>query len=77
MSDSHTESWSELYRLALREMNVPRRKELIDQARLVIFDRMLELCDLSDAHRVEDGDLEVALRELWKAENEKSRDFAA
>jgi hypothetical protein len=76
MSDPPAEGWRELYRLALNEMNVPRRKELIDQTRLAIFDRMLDLCDLSDAHHVEDGDLEAALRELWKAENKESRDFA-
>jgi hypothetical protein len=71
------ERWRELYQSALVEANRSRRKQLIDEARLAIFDRMLELCDFSDAHRVEDGDLEAALRELWKAENKESGESAA
>jgi hypothetical protein len=64
-----TERWQEPYRAAVREFDPVKQRPLIDQARIIIFECILELCDLSDSHSSEQEALDAALRELWKLEN--------
>jgi hypothetical protein len=47
------------------------QEALIVRARTAIFDRLLDLCDLSGSHQDEEKSLEEALRQLWIAENRK------
>jgi len=61
--------WRESYRLAMEEFDTALQKPLIDEARKAIFDRLLDLCDLSDSHQDEETKLQEALRQLWMAEN--------
>jgi len=69
---TNADQWQQLYLMAL-ERSVPSDQQaLIDQARSAIFDRLLDLCDLSDSHQAEEENLRNALRELSKAENRHS-----
>ena len=53
----------------MEEFDTALQKPLIDEARKAIFDRLLDLCDLSDSHQDEETKLQEALRQLWMAEN--------
>ena len=64
---TNAEQWREIYQAAIE--GSATQKPLIDKARAVIFDRLLDLCDLSGSHEDEEGLLEEALRQLWVAEN--------
>ena len=63
------EQWRELYRAAMEGFDPATQKPLIDRARTAIFNRLLDLCDLSDSHEDEERLLEEALRQLWIAED--------
>jgi hypothetical protein len=65
-------SWQDLYRGAVAEPDSAIQKHRIGEARVAIFDRLLDLCDLSGSHQEEEKLLEEALRQLWIAENRKS-----
>jgi RIO-like serine/threonine protein kinase len=69
---TNREQWRQLYLTALDHSGLSVPQPLIDQARAAIFDRLLDLCDLSDSNQAEEEDLREALRELWKAENRHS-----
>ena len=66
---ANAEQWRELYQAALKGFDPAMQKPLIEKARTAIFDRLLDLCDLSGSHQEEEKLLEEALRQLWIAEN--------
>jgi hypothetical protein len=68
---ANAEQWRQLYKEALDRFDPGLQKTMIDQARTAIFDRLLDLCDLSGSHQDEETLLEDALRQLWIAENRK------
>ena len=63
--------WRKLYKEALDGFDPVLQDTLILKARTAIFDRLLDLCDLSGSHQDEEKLLEEALRQLWVAENRK------
>jgi hypothetical protein len=66
---TNAEQWRERYRAALDMFDPALQKSLIVKARSAIFDRLLDLCDLSGSHQDEEKVLEEALRQLWIVEN--------
>ena len=68
---TNTEQWRLIYERAVGCFDPDGQKILIDKARTAIFDRLLDLCDLSGAHLEEEKLLEEALRQLWIAENRR------
>jgi hypothetical protein len=65
----NAEQWRKLYKEALDGFDPVLQDTLILKARTAIFDRLLDLCDLSGSHQGEEKLLEEALRQLWVAEN--------
>ena len=63
------EQWRKLYKEALDSFDPVLQETMILNARKAIFERLLDLCDLSGSHRDEEKLLEEALRQLWIAEN--------
>jgi hypothetical protein len=68
---TNAEQWQQLYQRAVGCFDPTGQKFLIDKARTAIFDRLLDLCDLSGSHQDEEKLLEEALRQLWLAENQR------
>jgi len=66
---TNAEQWREIYQAAMDGFDPATQKPMIDRARSAIFDRLLDLCDLSGSHEDEERLLEDALRQLWVAEN--------
>jgi hypothetical protein len=65
------EQWRQFYEEALDGFDPVLQEALIVRARTAIFDRLLDLCDLSGSHQDEEKLLEEALHQLWIAENGK------
>jgi hypothetical protein len=68
----NTQKWRVLYRETLDSFDPAIQGTLILNARKAIFDRLLDLCGLSDSHQDEERLLEEALRQLWIVQNEKA-----
>jgi hypothetical protein len=68
---ANAEQWRKLYKEALDGFDPVLQQTLIVEARNAIFDRLLDLCDLSGSHQDEEKLLEEALRQLWITENRK------
>jgi len=66
---TNAEQWQDFYQRALGCFDPDGQRILIGKARTAIFDRLLDLCDLSGSHQDEERLLEEALRQLWVAEN--------
>jgi len=66
---ANAEQWREIYQAAMKGFDPATQNPLIDKARAAIFNRLLDLCDLSGSHEDEERLLEEALRQLWVAEN--------
>jgi hypothetical protein len=67
----NAEQWRGFYQEAMDSFDPVSQETLILKARTAIFDRLLDLCDLSGSHQDEEKLLEEALRQLWIAENRK------
>jgi len=65
----NAEHWRVFYQQAIDSFDPVSQERLILKARTAIFDRLLDLCDLSGSHQDEEKLLEDALRQLWIAEN--------
>ena len=62
--------WRRLYSLAQSEKDPRKRNELCEQARRLIQDRSIALAEANARDPAEDDELNAALRELWKLQQQ-------